>query len=103
MRGDRLVKLADVGGRHAEHRAPERGGTEVDEAVDHLVGQRDARVGGTVPGEGRLVAVGIVVLLAVVGLPRPAAVTHILGILDPGEDAVVGGRAPQLLGQCRYR
>ena len=100
VRGDGLVELADVGGADAEHRAPEGGRTEVHEAVDYLVGKRDARVGGAVPGEGRLVAVGIIPLLAVVGLPRPAAVAHILGILDPGEDAVVGGRAPQLLGQC---
>ena len=100
VRGDGLVELADVGGRYAEHRAPEGGAAEVDKAVDHLVGKRDARIGGAIPGEGRLVAVGIIPLLAVVGLSRPAAVAHILGILDTGEDAVVGGRAPQLLGQC---
>ena len=100
VRGDGLVELADVGGADAEHRAPEGGRTEVDEAVDHLVGKRDTGVGGAVPGESRLVAVGIIPLLSVVGLTRPAAVAHALHIVDTGEDAVVGGRAPQLLGQC---
>ena len=99
MGGHSLIELADVGWANPEHRAPEGSRAQIHHAVNHLIGQGDAGIAGTIPGERRLGTATVIPFLAVIGLTWPLAEPGILNTFRAGCLPKVGCTTAQLLGE----